>query len=758
MKYSKRKDKYCCNVLNDNFQEIDERLKDLEENSGSGGGAAGKDGVSVVSVEQTTTSTEDGGINVVTCTLSDGKTSGFEIRNGGKGSPGEPGSPGAPGEDGATPTIGDNENWFIDGTDTGKPSRGVKGDTGEKGEQGPQGIQGPVGEQGPKGDTGERGPQGEQGIQGVQGKQGAQGVPGSQWYYGTAIVGATVVDAAFENSGVELARINDKYLNTETSEVFDCTKGGDSNTATWTYIGKLSAKSSYTDKTLTLVDAPADSAAVGERFTVSRLTNEPGEWYDSGGKTIKTAFGNGLFVDINGRYSYDGKNWFNGDLPEYSVNTICYEFIEFGNGRFIIIKPINDSACGIWYSTNGINWTEADTVLDGVADSTMYIHNSWSHDYLFTYTKGMFILVHYPYSTSLNLSRTFRSYVSNDGINWTSGTEYTVSITPSTNNSTISGVGLSLNNFEASNGIAFFTGSMYVAYYDNNNEMIKEDIFFSYYTSNGKTWSKSNLSKAVSCAMAGNGKYVMIDSDTDAIYHSTDAKSWTTVATYKVGDVSGTTFADEHYNIRSCVCLNNEYYIVVQKNTSIYIWVSTDLTTWTIPRNMGHSAPIAANTPNKLLYGNGVYKLGRCLAHNKMSTDSMYLDSLGGKMGANPSGDHNPLSFVPFSDVSVSKGSLTVATTSDPATFIPLEFDSMYLLLTTEVTISTGAQYGRHVQAIHTSVSPTTGIGVIGRDAIKSSTNSGVTITNIVREDAFGFTIKPSGVAYRVDYVLIKVY
>lgn len=45
MKYSKRKDKYCCNVLNDNFQEIDERLTDLEKNGGGGSGGGGSSNV-----------------------------------------------------------------------------------------------------------------------------------------------------------------------------------------------------------------------------------------------------------------------------------------------------------------------------------------------------------------------------------------------------------------------------------------------------------------------------------------------------------------------------------------------------------------------------------------------------------------------------------------------------------------------------------------------------------------------------------------
>lgn len=77
-------------------------------------------------IEQTTTSIESGGINVITITTGNGMTS-FEVRNGSKGDQGE------------------------------------KGEKGEKGERGEQGIKG---EKGVKGDTGA---QGEQGIQGVKG-------------------------------------------------------------------------------------------------------------------------------------------------------------------------------------------------------------------------------------------------------------------------------------------------------------------------------------------------------------------------------------------------------------------------------------------------------------------------------------------------------------------------------------------------------------------------------------------------------------
>lgn len=56
----------------------------------------------VESIVQTTTSHEDGGTNIVTCTLTDGTETEFEIRNGNKGSTGETGATGATG---ATPNI-----------------------------------------------------------------------------------------------------------------------------------------------------------------------------------------------------------------------------------------------------------------------------------------------------------------------------------------------------------------------------------------------------------------------------------------------------------------------------------------------------------------------------------------------------------------------------------------------------------------------------------------------------------------------------
>lgn len=65
------------------------------------------------------------------------------------GAKGDKGADGAAGADGVTPHIGDNGNWYLGTTDTGKPSRG------ETGLQGPVGPVGPQGPQGEKGDAGD---------------------------------------------------------------------------------------------------------------------------------------------------------------------------------------------------------------------------------------------------------------------------------------------------------------------------------------------------------------------------------------------------------------------------------------------------------------------------------------------------------------------------------------------------------------------------------------------------------------------------
>ena len=95
------------------------------------------------------------------------------------------------GADGITPTIGENGNWYLGATDTGKPSRGEKGETGARGEKGDTGATGATG---PKGDIG---PQGPQGDMGPKGETGATGATGQSAYAAAQAGGYTDTEANF---------------------------------------------------------------------------------------------------------------------------------------------------------------------------------------------------------------------------------------------------------------------------------------------------------------------------------------------------------------------------------------------------------------------------------------------------------------------------------------------------------------------------------------------------------------------------------
>ena len=116
----------------------------LNVKNGSKGsaGADGKDGAPG-------TPGKDGHSPVVTATKS-GKTTTISVdgaaiatvEDGADGKPGAAGQAGAAGADGITPSIGDNGNWYIGSTDTGKPSRGATGAKGDKGDTGAAGSSG----------------------------------------------------------------------------------------------------------------------------------------------------------------------------------------------------------------------------------------------------------------------------------------------------------------------------------------------------------------------------------------------------------------------------------------------------------------------------------------------------------------------------------------------------------------------------------------------------------------------------------------
>ena len=119
--------------------------------------------------------------NGVTITTSDGNT--YNITNGTNGVDGTPGS---------VVEIGDNGNWFIDGVDTGMPSRGAAGQDGADGQDGKDGyvpsieirdgywyIDGQNTGQAAQGPAGADGQDGQDGADGEDGKDGQDGADGA---------------------------------------------------------------------------------------------------------------------------------------------------------------------------------------------------------------------------------------------------------------------------------------------------------------------------------------------------------------------------------------------------------------------------------------------------------------------------------------------------------------------------------------------------------------------------------------------------
>lgn len=75
---------------------------------------------------------------------------------------------------------------------------------------------------------------------GEKGDPGKDGTRGSVWWYGTKIVGGTlVVDKIFTDSGITAAMEKDIYFNTSSSDIYQCTLSGGSAQAKWSYIGNI---------------------------------------------------------------------------------------------------------------------------------------------------------------------------------------------------------------------------------------------------------------------------------------------------------------------------------------------------------------------------------------------------------------------------------------------------------------------------------------------------------------------------------------
>ena len=200
---------------------------------------------------------------------------------GATGAKGDKGDPGATGPQGITPTIGENENWYLGNVDTGKPSRGRKGEKGEKGDTGAKG------EKGDKGDPGATGPQGEQGAQGLQGERGEKGEKGDSGVY----VGAGDMPEGY-NVQIDPSGSGDEIVTAQSIESALGYTPADSNE-----VGQI--KEDLSAK----LDKPSTAPAVGKILKVTAV-NEDGtftcEWADDNGGAVDDVQVNGTSVVADG--------------------------------------------------------------------------------------------------------------------------------------------------------------------------------------------------------------------------------------------------------------------------------------------------------------------------------------------------------------------------------------------------------------------------------------------------------------------------
>lgn len=120
-------------------------------------------------------------------------------------------------------------------------------------------------------------PTGDKGDPGDPGEKGDKGDPGNLWYIG---YGINVSDENFESqesfvypdSAIETARIGDCYFNVIHDGIYQCTLGGDPNTAKWKFCGTTKGKQG--DPGLSTYDIAVKNGFVGtENDFIKGITN-----------------------------------------------------------------------------------------------------------------------------------------------------------------------------------------------------------------------------------------------------------------------------------------------------------------------------------------------------------------------------------------------------------------------------------------------------------------------------------------------------
>ena len=123
--------------------------------------------------------------------------------------------------------------------------------------------------------------------------KGEDGTRGSEWYAGDKLLGDSTVGMIFPESGISDARVNDRYVNPFTGNLYACVRAGAADVAKWAYIGNIKGPK-------------GDQGEKGDAGKIEVSDTEPEEktegmlWKHTG--TVE-----GLIQ--NATYRWDGSTW-----------------------------------------------------------------------------------------------------------------------------------------------------------------------------------------------------------------------------------------------------------------------------------------------------------------------------------------------------------------------------------------------------------------------------------------------------------------
>jgi len=544
------------------------------------------------------------------------------------------------------------------------------------------------------------------------------------------------------------------------------------------YYLKCSIKEAIkTDKTLTKEDAPADAKAVGDKL--AEVNNEitglktidipKNDFYvsaeyegieldDSTYERAGVAFGNGLYVVVDSGIWYSeltadspeihacetsdfdvtamndctyGNDKFiavgNGGVIAYSedgkqwsvVDTVTTEDLfatTYGNGKFVAVG----SEGTILYSEDGIVWNTCTIVKREVTEgnsSGVVMHGSIKYKNVI-YTGNKFVATGITTITSGNVSNSYVAVNSSvDGINWDyEWYDKDLYVSGSVHNSLA--FDPAYGTFYATYGATLYCSkngldwyyygvTMEPVFIANDIAVMGDRLFFASY--------------AGTLCCASIGKYYP-----DPAVKQPDSTTTNSVESVIVGS----------YNYIKAVstCGNRSDLIAVDINKIVLIDYATEKETI--------DEAIISRLINEK---KEPFVFGYCGENYGFYTDK----------------ERKKENFYPFLQnvpQIVAHGEIQITSTSDSGIFIPLEVNAMYVLYAMTAAVSTGAFRGYRNRNIYTSIRTDTSLPVyvqFDNGSGGTSALSAVYTTTSVEE--FGVTIKPSAVAYKLRYALVRI-